>query len=111
MFKDYPGEIYAARKDSPMILGIGEGENFLASDVPAILQYTRKVIYMDNYEMVRLTPDAVEVYDLNGDVNEKPVTEITWDAEAAEKGLGVNIHASIDGTVADITQRYIKIVK
>ena len=86
MFKDYPGEIYAARKDSPMILGIGEGENFLASDVPAILQYTRKVIYMDNYEMVRLTPETVEVYDLNGDVNEKPVTEITWDAEAAEKG-------------------------
>lgn len=86
MFKDYPGEIYAARKDSPMILGIGEGENFLASDVPAIMQYTRKVIYMDNYEMVRLTPETVEVYDLNGDVNEKPVTEITWDAEAAEKG-------------------------
>ena len=86
MFKDYPGEIYAARKDSPMILGIGEGENFLASDVPAIMQYTRKVIYMDNYEMVRLTPDTVEVYDLNGDVNDKPVTEITWDAEAAEKG-------------------------
>ena len=86
MFKDYPGEIYAARKDSPMILGIGEGENFLASDVPAIMQYTRKVIYMDNYEMVRLTPETVEVYDLNGDVNDKPVTEITWDAEAAEKG-------------------------
>ncbi len=85
-FEDYPGEIYAARKDSPMILGIGEGENFLASDVPAIMQYTRKVIYMDNYEMVRLTPETVEVYDLNGDVNEKPVTEITWDAEAAEKG-------------------------
>ena len=86
MFEDYPGEIYAARKDSPMILGIGKGENFLASDVPAIMQYTRKVIYMDNYEMVRLTPETVEVYDLNGDVNEKPVTEITWDAEAAEKG-------------------------
>ena len=86
MFKDYPGEIYAARKDSPMILGVGEGSNFLASDVPAILQHTRKVIYMDNYEMVRMTPDVIEVYDLNGDVNEKPVTEITWDAEAAEKG-------------------------
>ena len=86
MFKDYPGEIYAARKDSPMILGLGENENFLASDVPAILQHTRKVIYMDNYEMVRLTPDTVEVYNLNGDVTEKDVTEITWDAEAAEKG-------------------------
>ncbi len=86
MFKDYPGEIYAARKDSPMILGLGEGENFLASDVPAILQHTRKVVYLDDYEMVRLTSDLIEVYDLNGDVNEKPVTEITWDAEAAEKG-------------------------
>ncbi len=86
MFKDYPGEIYAARKDSPMILGLGEGGNFLASDVPAILQHTRKVVYLDDYEMVRLTSDLIEVYDLNGDVNEKPVTEITWDAEAAEKG-------------------------
>ena len=86
MFKDYPGEIYAARKDSPMILGLGEGENYLASDVPAILQHTRNVIYLDNYEMVRMTPDTVEVYNLNGDVTEKPVTEITWDTEAAEKG-------------------------
>ncbi len=86
MFKDYPGEIYAARKDSPLILGLGESENFLASDVPAILDHTRKVIYPDNYEMVRMTTDIVEVYNLNGDVTEKPVTEVTWDAEAAEKG-------------------------
>jgi len=86
MFRDYPGEIYAARKDSPMILGLGDGENYLASDVPAILKYTRRVIYIDNLEMARLTPDTLEVYNLNGDVEEKPVTEITWDAEAAEKG-------------------------
>ena len=86
MFKDYPGEIYAARKDSPMILGVGESENFIASDVTAILQYTRKVIYVDNYEMARITPDVAEVYNLNGDVTEKPVTEVTWDTEAAEKG-------------------------
>ena len=86
MFKDYPGEIYAARKDSPMILGIGEGENYLASDVPAILEHTRRVVYPDNYEMVRMTADTIEVYNLNGDVTDKPVTEITWDTEAAEKG-------------------------
>ena len=86
MFKDFPGEIFAARKDSPMVLGVTGGESFLASDVPAILQYTRQVYFIDNLEVARLTPGTVTFYDLNGDTVEHALTEITWDAEAAEKG-------------------------
>ena len=85
MFRDYPGEIFAARKDSPMIIGIADGESYLASDVPAILKYTRQVCYIGNLEVARLTSGTVRFYDLNGDeVSHEPV-EITWDAEAAEK--------------------------
>ncbi|MCC8067521.1 MAG: glutamine--fructose-6-phosphate transaminase (isomerizing) [Clostridiales bacterium] len=86
MFHDYPGEIYAARKDSPMIIGVTDGESYLASDVPAILKYTRTVYYIGNLEMARLTKGAAEFYDLNGEIVEKTATEISWDAEAAEKG-------------------------
>ena len=86
MFKDYPGEIFAARKDSPMILGISDGESYLASDVPAILKYTRSVYYIGNLEAARLSPGKATFYDLNGDEVQKEPTEITWDAEAAEKG-------------------------
>ena len=86
MFKDFPGEIFVARKDSPMVLGVAGGESYLASDVPAILPYTRTVYFIENLEVARLTPGGVTFYDLNGDVVEHETTEITWDAKAAEKG-------------------------
>ena len=86
MFKDYPGEIFAARKDSPLIIGTAENAAFLASDVPAILKYTRSVYYIGNLQVARLSPGSVKFYDLNGDEVTLPLTEITWDAEAAEKG-------------------------
>lgn len=86
MFKDYPDEIYVARKDSPLILGVADGDCFLASDVPAILKYTRNVYYIDNLEMARMHDGKVDIYNLDGDIVPKETTEITWDAEAAEKG-------------------------
>ena len=86
MFKDYPDEIYVARKDSPLILGVADSDCFLASDVPAILKYTRNVYYIDNLEMARMHDGKVDIYNLDGDIVPKETTEITWDAEAAEKG-------------------------
>ena len=86
MFKEYPGEIYAARKDSPMIIGLAEGESYLASDVPAILKYTRNVYYIGNLELARLTKDSVTFYNLDGDEIQKEMKTIDWDTEAAEKG-------------------------
>ncbi len=85
MFKEYPEEIYAARKDSPMILGVADGETYLASDVPAILKYTRNVYYIGNMEMARMRKGEITFYNLDGDEIEKECVEIKWDAEAAEK--------------------------
>ena len=86
MFKDYPEEIYVARKDSPMIIGVADGECYVASDVPAILKYARKVYYIGNLEIGRLADGHATFYNLDGDEIEKDPVEITWDAEAAEKG-------------------------
>lgn len=85
MFKSYPGEIYVARKDSPMILGIQDGNAFVASDVPAILKYTRNVYYIGNMEIGRMQKDQITFYNLDGDEIQKEMKEVTWDAEAAEK--------------------------
>ena len=86
MFTDYPGEIFVGRKDSPMIIGIAGGETYVASDVPAILKYTRNVYYIGNLQLARLRPGQAIFYDLNGDEIEIEPTEITFSAEAAEKG-------------------------
>ena len=85
MFLDYPGEIWVARKDSPMIIGITDNETYVASDVPAILKYTNQVYYIGNLEMGRLSPGKAIFYDLNGDEIAKEQVEITFSAEAADK--------------------------
>lgn len=86
MFTDYPGEIWVARKDAPMIIGIADGESYVASDVPAILKYTRDVYYIGDLEFAQVKAGEVHFYDLNGDEVSKETTHINWDAEAAEKG-------------------------
>ncbi len=86
MFRDYPGEIYTARKDSPMILGIANDESYIASDVPAILNYTRNVYYIGNLELARVRKGEITFFDLNGEEIQKELKTIEWDAEAAEKG-------------------------
>ena len=85
MFKEYPEEIYVARKDSPMILATANGESYVASDVPAILSYARNVYYIGNLEIGRLRAGEITFYNLDGDEIEKEPKEINWDAQAAEK--------------------------
>lgn len=85
MFRDYPEEIYVARKDSPMILGVENGESYIASDVPAILKYTRNVYYIGNLEMARVRKGEITFYNLDGEEIQKEMKTIEWDAEAAEK--------------------------
>ena len=86
MFQAYPGEIYVARKDSPMILGVENGASYIASDVPAILKYTRNVYYIGNLEMARVRKGEITFYNLDGEEIQKEKKHIDWDAEAAEKG-------------------------
>ncbi len=81
-----PDKLIAVRKDSPLIVGLGEGENFIASDIPAILNYTRKVYLLDDNEIAVLTKDDIKLFALDGKEIKKEVFHVTWDAEAAEKG-------------------------
>ena len=85
MFRDYPEEIFVARKDSPMILGVENGESYIASDVPAILKYTRNVYYIGNLELACVKPGEITFYNLDGEEIAKEPKIIEWDAEAAEK--------------------------
>ena len=85
MFREYPDEIWVARKDSPMIIGQNEDGTYLGSDVPAILKYTKNVYYIDNMEAACLKKDKVIFYDLNGDQIQKELKEIKWDVSSAEK--------------------------
>lgn len=86
LFRDHPDSIYSARKDSPLIVGQSERGNFIASDVPAILQYTREVFYMENEEIAVLTRDDIKFYNVDEEPVEKTATHIEWDVNAAEKG-------------------------
>ena len=86
MFSDYPEEIYVARKDSPIIIGLKDDASFIASDVPAILKYTNSVYYLDNMEMARITKGHAQFYNIDCKEIEKEVTQIQWDAQTAEKG-------------------------
>ncbi len=83
--KDEPDKIIAVRKDSPLIVGVGEHENFLASDVPAILKYTKNVYFIENDETVVLTTEDITIFDALGKKVEREVFEVTWSADAAEK--------------------------
>ena len=84
--KDNPDEIIAVKKDSPLIVGLSEEGNYIASDIPAVLKHTRKIYILEDGEIVKLTRDGVTVYNEDLDVIDKEVTEIQWDVSAAEKG-------------------------
>ena len=86
MFRDYPGEIYAARKDSPMIIGCAEGETCIASDQAAFGSPMEKVWYIGNMQAARILPGEVHFYDLNGDEIALEAAKVTWDPKAADKG-------------------------
>jgi len=83
---DYPDTIIAARKDSPLVIGVGEGANFIASDIPALLNHTREVLIIEDNEIVVLTKDAVKLFGIHGNHIERDTIHIDWDSEAAEKG-------------------------
>lgn len=85
MFEKHPEQIYAVKKNSPMIIGCAEDGNFVASDVPAILKYTKQIYYVDDMEIARITAEEVKFYNIDLEPVEKELTEITWDEQAAEK--------------------------
>lgn len=105
-----PDKIVAVRKDAPMVAGIGEGCNFIASDIPALLKYVRKIYLIENNETVVLTKDDIKIYDENQKVVKREVFHVTWDADAAEKGgyehfMMKEIHEQPTGLLETLTRR------
>ncbi len=86
MFRDHPDELYAVRKDSPLIVGHTEGGSIIASDVPAVLRYTRDVYFIENEEIVRMTEESMEFFNVDEEEIVKEPVRIEWDVNAAEKG-------------------------
>ena len=86
VFQDHPDELYAVRKDSPLIVGHTNGGNIIASDVPAVLKYTRDVFFIENEEIVRMTDATMEFFNVDEEPIEKESVRIEWDVNAAEKG-------------------------
>ena len=86
IFKDQPGKVYAVRKDSPLIIGKGKDGNFIASDVPAVLKYTREVFFIQNEEIAVLTEEDITFFNIDGEEIQKEASSIEWDINAAEKG-------------------------
>ncbi len=108
-------QVVAVRKDSPLVAGIGKGENFIASDVTALLQYTRNVVYMHDFEIVSISGEDIEFFDFDGNTIEKKTESIEWNIEAAEKSgyphfmlkeiheQAVSVHDTLMGRVSELT--------
>src|SRR5574344_410549 len=86
LFSDHPDQVYSVRKDSPLIVGRGKNGNLIASDVPAVLKYTRDVYFIENEEIACLTKDDISFFNVDGEPIEKVSKKIEWDINAAEKG-------------------------
>lgn len=84
--KDYPGEIICVRRESPLVLGLGDGENFLASDIPALLPYTKKIIVMNNDEVALMESSGLKIFDIQGNLISRQPMTVDWDAKMIEKG-------------------------
>ncbi len=84
--RDHPGVVVGVRKDSPLIVGLADGRNMVASDVAAVIEYTKRVIFLEDRDIAVVTPNSVKIYDFSGREVTRPVTTVTWDLAQAEKG-------------------------
>ena len=114
--KDEPDKIVAVRKDSPLIVGVGKEEYFIASDIPAVINHTREVYLLEDKEFVIMTRDGIEIKTEDGEVVDKDIYHVTWDVDAAEKGgyedfMLKEIHEQPKAIKDTLTSRVIKNTK